>query len=117
MNNFGGKAGPGRPAGVGNGRRRMLAAFDKLVAQTGNQQKLIAALQEVIDTNPLKFIREYLMPLTLPMLKDISNVVNESKASNLSTDSIILQMDQSTIPYVVGHRLRVPEVVTSEGSN
>ena len=97
----------GRPPGA-CGRKKLLASFDALIAKHENKEKLMAALQDMINTNPLRFIKELWLPLTLPLLKDAALDQAAIAASNLPTDSIILKMDRATVANTQGYRLRLP---------
>lgn len=53
----------GRPKGCCGGRMRALAGLDRLLARKKNQQALIAALEEDLHKDPVRFFKTVVMPL------------------------------------------------------
>ena len=53
----------GRPKGSYGGRIRALAGLDQLLSRKKNQHALIAALEEDLNKDPVKFFKTVVMPL------------------------------------------------------
>lgn len=53
----------GRPKGCCGGRIRALAGLDRLLARKKNQKALIAALEEDLLADPVRFFKTVVMPL------------------------------------------------------
>jgi hypothetical protein len=53
----------GRPKGSVGGRTLALASLDKMLARRKNQRALIAALENELQGNPVRFFRTVIMPL------------------------------------------------------
>ena len=53
----------GRPKGCCGGRIAALAALDRLLSRKKNQQALIAALEQDLQSDPVRFFKTVVMPL------------------------------------------------------
>lgn len=54
---------PGGPAGRKCGRSRALAVLDEMLSDEKNLDALEAALRECFHKNPVRFFRQFIMPL------------------------------------------------------
>jgi len=70
----GNDGGPGRPKGSMGGRTLCLQTLDAMLAEEGNQKALREALQKEFSTDPIKFMRQFvlaLMPRDVKLQADV----------------------------------------------
>ena len=60
---FNGTPGPGRPKGSVSGRTMALNLLDRVLAEESTQERLADALREYFEADPVRFIRQIIMPL------------------------------------------------------
>ena len=53
----------GRPKGSCSGRMKALSALDGILAQDGSKRTLAQALKDEFTANPVKFFKDFVMPL------------------------------------------------------
>lgn len=91
---------PGRMSG----RLTALRVLDQMLNQEGNRRKLREALQRRFDSNPVRFFKEFVIPL-LPRTTNM--VFTESSGmTNLAPNHVVCDMDRLMTGSVV-HRVRL----------